>query len=123
MRKMMKTITALFLITGLASCGINQSWILNQNQNATQVQLKENNFKVVEQVRGSAEVKYVLIFGGVKRKRLYDEAYAEMQENAKLVGESRVVTNVLTEEHIGGFPPFFYRRTISVSGNVIEFTE
>ena len=113
----------LALIVGLASCGVNKAWILNQNQNSTQVHLSSNNFKVVGQVKGTSEVGYVMIFGGVKTKQLYDAAYADMLKNADLSNGSRVLTNVLTEEHLGGVPPFYYKRTVTVTANIVEFTE
>lgn len=122
MKKTTKIIMSLVLIIGLSSCGVNRAWVLNQNQNATQVQLSSNNFKVVGQVKGSAEVAYVLIFGGAKKKYLYESAYQEMLQNAELTTGSKTLTNLLTEEHIGGVPPFFYKRTVTVSANIIEFT-
>lgn len=114
---------SLILIVGLSSCGVNKAWVFNQNQNTTQVQLGRNNFKQVSQVSGSAEVSYVLIFGSVNKKQLYATAYADMLKNAELNAGSRSLTNVLTEEHIGGVPPFYYKRTVTVSARLIEFTE
>jgi len=63
-----------------------------------------------------------LIFGGTNRKNLYNEAYAAMIEQADLTSGSRTITNILTEEHVGGVPPFYYKRTLTVSGTVVEFT-
>ena len=122
MTRTTKVIMGLMLIIGLGSCGVNRAWVFNQNQNATQVTLERKNFEVLEQVSGSAEVEYVLIFGGMKKKQLYDKAYAEMIKSAELKG-SRALTNILTEEHVGGVPPFWYTRTVTVSANLIEFTE
>ncbi|MEQ9230738.1 MAG: hypothetical protein RIF46_08635 [Cyclobacteriaceae bacterium] len=123
MRKTTKAIMGLALIVGLSSCGVNKAWIFNQNQNTTQVNLSENNFKVIGQVKGTADAEYMLIFGGAKQKQLYDEAYAKMVENANLTEGSRVLTNVLTEEHFGGVPPFYYKRQVTVTANVVEFTD
>jgi hypothetical protein len=123
MTKIIPFIMGLALILTLSSCGVNHAWVLNQNQNATQVHLGGNNFKVVGQVKGTAEVGYVLVFGGVKKKHLYDAAYANMLEQADLGNGSRVLTNVLTEEHLGGVPPFYTKRTITVTANVVEFTD
>ncbi|SEJ34496.1 hypothetical protein SAMN05192553_103366 [Cyclobacterium xiamenense] len=123
---MKKTRTAIFglaLIFGLGSCGVNQAWILNQNQNNTQVNLGSNNFQVLGQVKGAAEVDYVLIFGGKNRRNLFNEAYSAMIEEADLNRGSRTLTNILTEEQIGGVPPFYYKRTITVSATVVEFTK
>ncbi len=122
MRKTTQLIMSLALIIGLGSCGVNRAWVFNQNQSTTEVRLGSNNFKVVEQVRGSAEVSYVLIFGGAKKKALYDEAYAEMINSAEMTTGSRALTNVVTEEHVGGVPPFYYTRTVTVRAHLIEFT-
>ncbi len=122
MKKTTKVIMGLALIVGLNACGVNKAWVFNQNQNATQVHLGSNNFKVVGQVKGTAEVSYVLIFGGAKKKQLYEAAYADMLQQTDLTTGSRTLTNVLTEEHVGGVPPFYYTRTVSVSAHIVEFT-
>lgn len=106
----------------LNSCGINNALVLNQNQNATQVELSGNNYKTIERVSGSAEVEYVLLIGGMNRTQLYANAYAEMLKKADLMTNSRALVNIVTEEHIAGVPPFYYKRTITVSAHVIEFT-
>jgi hypothetical protein len=123
MKNVKNAIIALTLVIGLGSCGVNQAWILNQNQNSTEVHLGSNNFEVIGQVSGAASVDYVLIFGGTNRTRLYNEAYAAMLKEADLTSGSRTITNVLTEEHVGGVPPFYYKRTLTVSGTVVEFTK
>lgn len=123
MKKTKTAILGLALILGLGSCGVNQAWILNQNQNNTQVNLGSNNFQMLGQVKGAAEVDYILIFGGKNRKSLFNEAYSAMIEEADLTSGSRTLTNILTEEHIGGIPPFYYTRTLTVSATVVEFTK
>lgn len=105
-----------------SSCGVSYALIDNQNQNSTQVHLMEKNYKVVDQVSGSAEVEYVLFFGGMKKRNLYADAYKNMLNAANLENGSKALINVLTEEHAGGFPPFYTKRTITVSAHVIEFT-
>jgi len=40
----------------LASCGINQALLLNHNQNSTQVQLSQANFRNLSKVSGTANV-------------------------------------------------------------------
>ena len=108
---MKKLSFSLLFLTGLVflnSCGINYANVVNHNQNATQVHLASNNFKVVDKVSGTAEVSYVLIFGGVNRKQLYKNAYTEMINSANLVSGSKALVNVLSEEHLGGVPPFYY---------------
>ncbi|NEN25676.1 hypothetical protein G3O08_19470 [Cryomorpha ignava] len=107
----------------LSSCGVNSALILNNNQNSTMVQLSSNNYKVIDKVSGSAEVEYILLFGGLNKSQLYENAYSAMVEKANLVNSSKALINIVTEEHIGGVPPFYYKRTITVSANVIEFTQ
>jgi hypothetical protein len=107
----------------LTSCGVSHAVVQNQNQNSTQVHLSSNNFQIVDKVVGYSEATYVGIFGGMFKKRLFQEAYAEMVENAKLTSGSKALINIVTEEHLGGLPPVFYRRTVTVSANVIEFTK
>ena len=119
MKSLPFAISALLLIT---SCGVNQALVLNHNQNSTQVQLSEANFRNVGKVMGTDSVSYVLIFGGMNKKRLYQRAYAAMLDKADLGSGPRAVENVVTEEHVGGVRPVFYKRTLSVSGQVIEFT-
>lgn len=112
----------LFALPLLNSCGVNQALVLNHNQNTTQVQLSEANFRNVGKVMGSDSVRYVLVFGGLKKKRLYERAYSSMMDKADLGSGARAVVNVMTEEHLGGVIPLFYKRTLTVSGQVIEFT-
>ncbi len=123
MKKLSISLMSIALLVFLNSCGINGALVVNHNQNATQVHLTSNNFKVVDKVSGTAEVDYVLIFGGMNRKELYKNAYDQMVNSANLLAGSKALVNVLTEEHLGGVPPFYYTRTITVSANVIEFVK
>ena len=107
----------------LSSCGIGTALVANHNQNATEVHLSQNNFKVIEQVSGSSEVSYVLGIGGVNKRQLYENAYSAMMKKANLVNGSKAIINVMTEEHVSGFAPFFVRRTITVNAQVVEFTK
>jgi hypothetical protein len=113
---------ALLLLPLLHGCGINQALVLNQNLNSTQVHLGEANFRTVGKVMATDSVTYVLLFGGMKKKRMYEHVYATMLEKAELGAGPRAVVNVVTEEHAGGFFPIYFKRTITVSGHVIEFT-
>ncbi|NOT74973.1 MAG: hypothetical protein HOP08_08585 [Cyclobacteriaceae bacterium] len=112
----------LFLALFLNSCGINTAVVANLNQNATEVHLGSSNFKVVDQINGSAEVSYVFAIGGINKRQLYENAYSAMMKKANLLNASKAVINVMTEEHISGFAPFFVKRTITVSAQVVEFT-
>lgn len=123
MKKLLFITGILFLAVFLNSCGLSTAFISTQNQNSTQVQLSNNNFKVLDKVSGSSSVKYIVYIGGLNKRQLYENAYSAMVNKANLTGGPRALINVLTEEHIGGVPPFYIVRTITVSANVIEFTK
>lgn len=123
MKKVTLSTIAIILSVFFSSCGINGAYVFNHNDNSTQVHLKGKNYKTVDKVSGSAEVSYVLIFGGMKKRQLYQNAYADMMDKSDLMSGSRALINMVTEEHVGGVPPFYYTRTLTVSANVIEFTE
>lgn len=112
----------LLLAAFLSSCGIGSALVTNHNQNATEVHLSENNFKVIDQISGSSEASYVLAIGGMNKKQLYENAYSTMMKKANLLNGSKAIINVMTEEHFSGFAPFYVRRTITVSAQVVEFT-
>lgn len=105
----------------LNSCGVNSALVANFNQLNTQVELSGNNYRTIDRVTGSAEVEYVLFIGGMNRRQLYNNAYADMLNKADLMTGSRALVNVVTEEQIAGVPPFYFKRTITVSAHVIEF--
>lgn len=113
----------LFLLPVIFSaCGVNAALIANLNQNATVVQLTENNFKVVDKISASSEVAYIFGIGGMNKRQLYENAYSAMMDQANLMNGSRAVVNLMTEEQVGGFAPFYMRRTVTVSAHVVEFT-
>ncbi len=112
----------ILLATLLSSCGIGTAYVANHNQNATAVNLSANNFKVIDQVSGSSKATYVLAIGGMNKRQLYENAYSMMMKKANLLNGSKAIINVMTEEHFSGFFPFFVKRTITVSAQVVEFT-
>lgn len=122
MKKIKIYLALLSIAALLSSCGIGSAIVLNHNQNATEVQLSANNFKVVDQVNGSSETSYVLGIGGMNKTQLYENAYSTMMKKASLLNSSKAIINVTTEEHFSGFAPFFVKRTITVSCQVVEFT-
>lgn len=122
MKKIGNYSVLLLLTAFLSSCGVGAALVTNHNQNATEIHLTGNNFKVIDQVSGSSEVSYVLAIGGMNKRQLYQNAYATMLKKANLLNGSKAIINVMTEEHVSGFAPFFVRRTITVSAQVVEFT-
>ncbi len=123
MKKQFQVLAIILVSFLFTSCGVNQAYLLNSNQNNTQVNLSSNNFKVTDKISGSAEVSYILIFGGLNKKKLYENAYSDMMNKANLLNTSKAVINIVTEEHVGGVPPFYFKRTVTVSANVIEFVK
>ena len=112
----------LLLAAFLTSCGFGTALVTNHNQNATEVHLGGNNFKVIDQVSGSSEASYIFAIGAMNKRQLYENAYSTMMKKANLLNGSKAIINVMTEEHVSGFAPFFVRRTITVSAQVVEFT-
>jgi len=123
MKKIFIALTAISLAAFLGACGVSNSIIVSHNQNSTQVQLAANNFHVVDKVSGSADVTYVLFFGGINKKQLFENAYSAMMDKANLNNGSKALVNIVTEEHICGVPPFYYKRTVTVCAHIIEFTK
>ena len=68
-------------------------------------------------------MKYIFLIGGLKKKQLYENAYSNMMSKANLLNTSKAVINIVTEEHVGGVPPFYFKRTVTVSANVVEFVK
>lgn len=122
MKKIVIYFMLLLLTASLSSCGIGTALVTNHNQNATEVHLSGNNFNVIDQVSGSSEASYVLAIGGMNKRQLYENAYSTMMKKANLLNGSKAIVNVMTEEHFSGFAPFYVRRTITVSAQVVEFT-
>jgi hypothetical protein len=122
MKKISIYFVFVLLIALLSSCGINHALVTNHNQNATEVHLSGNNFKVIDQVSGSSVTSYVFAIGGMNKRQLYQNAYSAMMKKANLLNGSKAIINVMTEVHASGFAPFFVRRTITVSAQVVEFT-
>ena len=122
-RKLALAATILIATTLLSGCGIN-SGIINQfsvNGANTNVVLQKKNFKVVETVSGEATDTYLFLIGGNKQN-LVAKAKQNMIEKAKLEGTSKAIINVTLEEH-NKFIFVYFKRTITVHGTVIEFTE
>lgn len=122
MKKIVIYSALLTLAAFISSCGIGTALVTNHNQNATEVHLSGNNFNVIDQVSGSSETSYVLAIGGMDKRQLYENAYSAMMKKANLLNGSKAIVNLMTEEHVSGFAPFFVRRTITVSAQVVEFT-
>ncbi len=111
-----------FAMILLSGCGIS-SGLMNQysvNGTNSNVVLQKNNFKVIGTVSGEASDSYLFFIGG-KKQKLVAEAKKKMFENAGLEGTSKAIINVTLEEHTK-FVLVYTKRTLTVHGTVIEFT-
>lgn len=116
-------VATLISTTILSGCGIHQSMVANVNSNVTNVELNKKNFKVVERVSGSSNATYILGIGGLSNKALINKAESAMLSKASLNGSAKAIANVSTESHISLVFPFYFQKTVTVSGHIVEFTE
>jgi len=121
MKHLVSILLLIVLLTVTTSCGVSNANYVNHNLNSTQVQLTSNNYKVVDKVSGSAEVKYVCLIGGTNQRQLYENAYSVMVSKANLLNSSRALVHVVNEENFRGFFPFYFTRRVTYTAHVIEF--
>lgn len=122
-QKLPKNLLLLAILAVLiSSCGVHYAPVMNRNTNGSTISITQNNFKVVKRVSGQSKATYILGIGGLNNKALIENAKADMLKSAELEGKSRVVIDVITEFHLTKVFPFYYQKTITVSGTLIEFT-
>ena len=123
MKKALLFFTLFAALFGMTSCSVHDGMTRNLNQNSTNVILQDNNYTIVQKVRGESEANYVFYFGGFRKKGLIEEARANMLENANLVGSSKAVINETVEVSLSTIGGIYSNVKVIVSGYVIEFTE
>jgi hypothetical protein len=109
----------------LSSCsiyGLSSSSGLNVATSLTNVQLSQNNFKVLGRVQGSANNWYLFGFGGLLSQSLYSEAKGEMISNANLAGYPRAIVDVTYDRHVRTILVWADHK-ITATGTLIEFTD
>ena len=104
----------------LNSCGTMYSPALNANVNETKIVLSQNNFKIVGQVQGQADAKYICGIGGLSRAALRTNAIDDMTSNANLRG-SQTIANITTHQKVKVISPFFIKITYVATGYIVEF--
>lgn len=104
-----------------SSCGIHSASIGNNHNLSTNVNLSKKNFTVLGRVSGASAATYVFGIGGLTNKSLLGNATSNMLDNADLTGGSKAIVNLSSETHYSLIVPFYYRKTVTVSANVIEF--
>jgi len=112
-------VTALVAIC-FVSCGFHAQLVSNHNLSQTQVLLQNGDFRVVGKAMGEASATYILGIGGLSQKAVYNNAIADMFNNANLSG-SQTIVHINVHQHIGGVPPFYVKARYLASGTIIEF--
>lgn len=120
MKKNMFALGAFILL--FSSCATHSVYTGNVNAHQTNVVVSENNFKVTDQVSGSAEATYFLGFGGLKQESLINAVRQDMYSKANLVGDSKALVNE-TFDTKSYFFIIFWKKKVTTSANVIEFTK
>ena len=123
MRKLLMLLVLVATLFGATSCQLHSGVAVNLNQNSTNVVLQDNNYKIVQKVRGESQADYFFYFGGFRKNGLIEEARAEMLENANLVGTSKAIINETIETSMTTFAGIYSNVKVTVSGYVVEFTE
>lgn len=123
MKKFKKIGLCVFALFLLNSCGIHTTHVGNINGNMTNVELSKKNFQVVERVSGTSTATYIFGIGGLSNKALIEKAKSKMLQKADIVGGSKAIVNLTTESHLSDIFPFYFRRTVTISGHIVEFVE
>jgi len=84
--------------------------------------LSKKNFKVIKSVSGEASANYVLGIGGLSKKAQIAEARVKMLQQADLYRGAKAIVNK-TVEIKGSYFPFVGKKLVTVSAQVIEFTQ
>ena len=122
--KQIKTLSTLFLLAIiLSSCGVHSTLVTNTNSNATNVELSKKNFTILDQVSGESSANYIMGIGGLSNKALIENAKADMLKKANLLGGSKALVNVTIESHYSAFYIFYFKKTVTISAHIVEFTE
>ena len=123
MMKIRTVLLTLFATLLLSGCGYHVARVANLNNHTTEVGLNKRNFVVVEKVVGQADASYIFGIGGISEKALIENAKADMLRDVELIGSARAIINETTEEHYTFVYPIYFKKTITVSAYVVEFTD
>ena len=119
MRKL-KLLPIVFAFLFFSGCAFHNGLTNNFNNNNTNVELNQKNYKVVDYVKGNAECTYIFGIGGLSKDALVEKARSEMYRNANLKGKARAISNISVDTKYTIFP-IIRKITITVSGHVVEF--
>lgn len=119
--KSFKTLLLAIVIPLLTGCGTHYAIVGNLNANNTNVELSQKNFVVLDKVSGTSTATYFFGIGGIDNKALVERAKAEMLRSVDFEGSSKAIVNLVTETHFTFGYPVFFKKTVTVSGHIIEF--
>ena len=104
-----------------------QNAILNHNYSKENLdlQMKNENYRVVRTVTGEAKASYVLAIGGLSQsaRKIFASSYDNMVQQARLKPNQAII-NVVSEKRTNlFFYPIFARQVVHTTGTVIEFVD
>ncbi len=111
-----------FVILFFSSCAMHNGLTSNSNLHNTEVVLSKKNFKVIARVKGESKATYVFGIGGLSKSALIAEAKEDMLSKADIIGGSKAIVNE-TVEIKNAFYLFVWVNKVTVSANIVEFTE
>lgn len=122
MKRRSNYLVLFFLLTlFITGCGIHGN-VTAPIQNAPDINLYTNNFKVVGTASASTSATYILGVGGLSKRAVQSNAVADMIANANLTG-AQMITNVTYRTSCKMVPPFWVKYYVFVSGTIIEFID
>jgi len=95
----------------------------NSNLHTTDVVLSKKNFKVIARVKGEAKATYIFGIGGFSKNALIQEAKTDMFSKADIIGSAKAVINETVEIKNSFYLGFVITKKVTVSANIVEFTE
>lgn len=119
--KKLYAVIAVLTVTLTTGCSTTRHATSNRNTIQTNVELSSNNFRVIKQVHGSARASYFFGIGGLSRKSLEANAYADMVNKANLRGSQTLINVFIEEKHRSII--IYGERRINATATVIEFTD
>lgn len=104
----------------LSSCGVElHAPGANQDMVLTNVNLSQNNYRIIGDTQGTSTATYVFGMGGLSRRALESCANAEMVKNAHLSGAQAIINKTVDVKVQSYF--IVSKRTVTVRGQIIEF--
>ena len=119
MKKLLKGAILVCAVVMFTGCGVMNHMTANTNLTQTSVELSAANYRIVGTVSGTATDNYIFGIGGLSKKALANNSYAEMVANANLK-DNQAIINVSTVERIKAYVVYAKREMVT-SGVVIEF--